>query len=299
MDLEKILSELKALERDKALEEETNLASRAKALEFIAFVNEIVRVRSRLEGLKALKQQADSLRNRLKAVDECLVKRLRTDIQEGRYTRESLRRELDQYTSYSPEKQGRSHIGYDGLDKLLSGMLEVDPLPRPTKERLPEMVHYEPTPARAVLDLIDSVDLKPDDVFYDLGSGLGQVVILVNLLTGIKTKGVEFEPAFHHHAQKIVRKLGLTNIELINADARDVDYSDGTIFFMFTPFKGAMLQTVLDKLRHEAQKRMITVCTYGPCTRHVFNQSWLKSTDSDANHDFKLAVFHSKGGGSC
>ena len=36
------------------------------------------------------------------------------------------------------------------------------------------MVPYEATPARVALELVDRVNFRRGDVFYDLGSGLGQ-----------------------------------------------------------------------------------------------------------------------------
>jgi hypothetical protein len=83
----------------------------------------------------------------------------------------------------------------------------------------------------------------------------------------------------------------LTGVEYLNVDARDADYAAGTVFFMFTPFVGSMLQAVLDRLYLESKKRAIRVCTFGPCTLEVAKQPWLKSLDDNAGHEFKLAIF--------
>jgi hypothetical protein len=82
-------------------------------------------------------------------------------------------------------------------------------------------------------------------------------------------------------------------VTFVNADAREADYADGTVFFMFTPFKGAILDAVLARLEQEARERPIVVCTYGSCTLYVAEQAWLNSVDDNADHEFKLAVFDS------
>jgi hypothetical protein len=105
---------------------------------------------------------------------------------------------------------------------------------------------------------------------------------------------VEFEASFCQRAQHTAQQLGVTGATFLHADARTVDYGDGAIFFMFTPFYGAMLQTVLDQLHHQAQQRPITLCTYGPCTLTVAKQAWLHNPDSSGDHEFKLAIFHSR-----
>jgi SAM-dependent methyltransferase len=155
------------------------------------------------------------------------------------------------------------------------------------------MVFYQPTPARIVLELIEKADLTKEDVFYDAGSGLGQVAILVNLLSGVRTKGVELEPAYCDYARRCTRELNLSQVEFMNVDAREADYSDGTVFFMYTPFEGSLLQEVLEKLKGESCKRMIWVYTYGPCTLQVARQSWLERVDRNGDCMHKLAMFRS------
>ena len=63
------------------------------------------------------------------------------------------------------------------------------------------MIYYQKTPARIIFELIKRADFQPGDVFYDLGSGFGQVTMLVNLLTSVVSKGVEFEPAYCKYAK--------------------------------------------------------------------------------------------------
>jgi hypothetical protein len=293
MELRNLGVELEALARDGSLEEEVNLRARAAALDHIALVDEVVRLRGEDASAAALCRQAAALRHRLEAVDERLFQRLRGWIQSGKVAPSTLRREFDRYTGYVPSGERPAHLGYDGLDHLIDGLLCVEPVPRKTVELAPEMVHLETTPARAILDLVDHASLTPSDVLVDIGSGLGQVAILVHLLSGIETRGIEIDPAFCRYARRCVRALGLTGIEFVPVDARDADYTTGTVFYLFTPFVGDMLQAVLDRLRAEARVRSIRVCTYGPCTPHVARQPWLACDAPDPEHEFKLAVFHS------
>jgi len=153
------------------------------------------------------------------------------------------------------------------------------------------MVFYQPTPARIVLQLVDRAGFLQHDVFYDIGSGLGQVSILVHLLSGIRAKGVEFEPTYCDYARRCARGLNLPEVQFINADAREADYSDGTIFFMYSPFEGRMLERVLERLRHESAKRSIRLCTYGPCTQQVNRQSWLECLDDNGIRVDRLAMY--------
>ncbi len=293
MNIETIEAALGLLERDERCVVETNLAARTTALDFISFAEEFIRVNSRGVDLTPLTYRLAALKERLTAINTELFRRVRTQIQEGQYTPASLRFEFDQYTDYSPEKKGMTHVGADALDTLLDGILELHGHPEGIDPPYPDMVYYEPTPARAVLDMVDNVGLNRADVFYDLGSGLGRVAILFSLMSGVKATGVEIVPTLYDSARRCASRLGLVSVEFINADAREADYSNGTVFFMFTPFKGAIFQTVLDKLRQEGRRRLIKVCTYGACTQWAAEQSWLRSVDGNADDSFKAAIFHS------
>jgi hypothetical protein len=124
---------------------------------------------------------------------------------------------------------------------------------------------------------------------------LGQVSILVHLLSGATAKGIEFEPVYCDYARACATKLNLASVQFANIDARDADYADGTIFFFYTPFTGNLLDQVLDRLWRQTRGRTIMLCTYGPCTPQVARQSWLEHLDGNGLDEDKLAVFRSRG----
>ena len=166
-------------------------------------------------------------------------------------------------------------------------------MPEQTRDLEPEMVYYQKTPARVVFELVEKSHFSGNDVFFDLGSGLGQAAILVNLLAGVTVKGIEFEPAFCDYARECAAELNLSDVTFINADARKADYSEGTVFFMYTPFSGEILHDVLNRLRKEALLRKIRIITYGPCTEQVALQSWLHPEGPKDDNINKLGIFTS------
>ncbi len=295
---QEIQSDIDAIEKNETLNEEENFIDRAEAIDYIEFhivdrITCMLRGGSQAEGLTRLRQRAESLKSRLEGIDEALFQEARASIRSGTYTREALWRWFSKHVEHISETRDRDDVGYDALDALVNGLLWIDVALEEIREKEPNMVFLQPTPARIVLELVEKSKITQADIFYDLGSGLGQVAILVGLLTGAKTRGVEFEPAYCDYAERCARELGLDHVEFINLDARDADYSDGTVFFMYTPFTGKLLQEVLEKLKHESRNRAIRICTYGPCTPYVSNQSWLRRMDRNANHAYELAVFES------
>jgi hypothetical protein len=294
VNLAALSAELADGERDRSLAEETALAERARALDLIELVDELAVRRRDDPELADLKRRGVALRSRLVEINRRLFRELQARIRAGTLTGPRLRAELGRFTRYTSEGRGQTHFGFDGLDVLVDGLLE--PVPPGSGDDLydPDMIHYEPTPARVVLDLVDHVGLGPTDVFYDLGAGLGRVVTLVSLLAEIPTRGVELQHDLCVAARRSAQNLGAASASFTEADARSVDYSDGTVFYLFTPFRGDVLRGVLDRLREEAQRRKLTVCTYGSCTRRVVDESWLRLDDPAMRHDFKLAIFRSR-----
>ena len=140
------------------------------------------------------------------------------------------------------------------------------------------MVFYQPTPVRHILRLIGASALSEADVFVDVGSGLGHVPLLVSMLAGLQSLGIEVEAAYVMSAQECAQRLHQSRVGFIHADARTADLSVGTVFYLYSPFTGSILIDVLDRLRTESTIRQIRICTLGPCTSMVARESWLAST---------------------
>ena len=292
-----IEARLTAFDRRAELFADGNFVDRAVALDAVQQVYQLLQVNRRDARwgayLQSLKQQAKALEVRLREADAAFFQTLRQDIRSGRYAAADLRRLFDRHTRYRPGRIAPMHRGYDALDALVQGLLRAAQEPEPLQALERDMVHYEPTPARAVLDLVDQVSLTADDVFYDIGAGLGHVAILVGLLTDATAKGVEIEAAYSRHAQRCAEELGLSKAHFITCDAREADYADGAVFFMYTPFTGAVLETVLAALAAQARRRPITVCSHGACTFDIAQQPWLRLRRPEANQAHALAVFES------
>ncbi len=198
------------------------------------------------------------------------------------------------FSSYTEKSWALPHHGYEDLDFLLDGILLPEPQPRPSLPPAYGMVRYEPTPASVILELTERIHFSPNDIFYDLGSGLGKVTALVHLLTGVQSVGVEYQPEFCIYAEQQAQNLGLQKVRYINVDARSLAYNDASIFFLFNPFGGEIFETVLEKIRVQAQKREIKICSYGAASQPLSELNWLKEEAPLAQEEMSLAIFLSQ-----
>jgi SAM-dependent methyltransferase len=206
------------------------------------------------------------------------IKQLRKEIRAERLRGWELMKRIGESDSgvFGESGEECEKVGYDEMDVFFNSLLDVGEMPVPIVELERDMVEYYKTPARVVVELAARMVFGPEDVFYDLGSGLGQVVLLVHLLTGMAARGVEIEPAYCGYARKCVKRLGLSGVEFVAGDARDADLSAGTVFFLFTPFKGEVFCQVMGRLKALAVGRRIRVIGYGPCSAEIERLDWLR-----------------------
>ena len=221
-------------------------------------------------------QRAKALRARLEAANAELYQSVRADVVRGGRPR-ALLHWLRESVSRNESKSPLPGLGFDCRDELMSGVLQLREPAEPDL-RSPEMVPYQPTPVRHILHLIASAAIAEDDVFVDLGSGLGHVPVLVSMLTGVQSLGIEVQAAYVASARECAQSLHLSRVRFIAQDARAADLSSGTVFYLYSPFNGSILSDVLNGLRMESTRRSIRVCSLGSCTRTVANEKWLKAT---------------------
>ncbi|AKV04077.1 hypothetical protein AKJ09_10740 [Labilithrix luteola] len=149
-----------------------------------------------------------------------------------------------------------------------------------------DLIGYHAAGVRPILHMIDEVPITEDDVFVDIGAGLGKAVLLTALLTGARSRGIEIQATLVARAIEAAARLG-ANASFVGGDARDeeTELDDGTVFFLYLPFTGEALQRVLDRLKRVADDHPIVVCTLG---LDLPKQRWLRRRDVD---DFWLSIY--------
>ncbi len=168
-------------------------------------------------------------------------------------------------------------------DPFVDGAFGFD-LELPDLDLPPGAVPYLPAGVDEILALVRAVPLGAKDTFVDLGSGVGRVAILVHLLTGAQTRGIELQPHLVDRARETCRRLGLAAPDFVCADATAMPLQ-GTVFFLYAPFNGSMLDRAIDRLR--AVPGPIVIAAVGLELHHV---AWLKPRP--ATHP-SLAIYDS------
>ena len=297
MSLAEIQTDIRAIEEELVCREEINFGQRADVLDFIDFhiIRRIEAVMQHNESSKELREllrRAVNAKCVLEKIDADLFIKLRGQIRSGVLSGTIFSEVVQTYfeTTYGDDRYF-DQIGYDSLDTFINGILSDHPVPESILQRKPEMIFYQKTPARIIMRL--AACISRDDIFFDLGSGLGQAAVLVNLISRAISKGIEYEPAYHRYATACASDLKLSNVEFTQGDVREADFKKGTVFFMYTQFEGNILDAMLEILRKESLKRTIRIFTYGPCSAQVAQQQWLTHEGSKTDDCYTLYEFTS------
>lgn len=174
-------------------------------------------------------------------------------------------------------------------DPWVRRLFDVQRAPQRARACEALMIDNVPTNLQTILEIAAFVG--PQDVLFDIGSGSGIVVLLVATLTGRPVRGVEIDPAYVRFARERAERAGLANVEFIEADVRDADYAEGTVFYLYDPVRGPMLEAFLDRLGAVAEARPITVLAFGRCHAAVARREWLHAAEVTPT---SLRVFRSE-----
>ena len=155
MDASEAASRLERIRQDKSLLNVINLEARGKALEELDFIREFCRAQASWKDLRALEKESRSLAAALKQIDEHLFETSREQIRSGRRDPAAVRLAFESFSRYRGRK-GSEYLRFDGLDRLVDGILQIDASPKKYKSWRRGLVHYEPAPMSLILELDQS-----------------------------------------------------------------------------------------------------------------------------------------------
>ena len=93
---------------------------------------------------------------------------------------------------------------------------------------------YVPSPMPVVRQMLILAELKPGDVFFDLGAGDGRAVIMAAKDFGARAVGVELREDLVKKTLSSIYDLGLQNrVTIVNGDMFKVDLTSADVIYLY------------------------------------------------------------------
>jgi SAM-dependent methyltransferase len=130
--------------------------------------------------------------------------------------------------------------------------------------------------------VIRHMRLGPADVFVDVGSGKGRVLCMAARHPVRKVVGVDLSADFCATARSNAARMRgrRAKIEVHEGLADRFDYSDGTAYYLFSPFGPGTLTQVLGKIRADRAGAPVRMAYSNPAHQDVYDeQDWLERYD--------------------
>ena len=148
-----------------------------------------------------------------------------------------------------------------------SGAIELDELGIAAEGR----EKYKPVGWLRLRQILPPSTVSTDDVFLDIGSGMGRAVVLAAATYPFRRViGVELSARLvdiaQHNIDRCKARLRCNDIEIVNADAVDYEIPDDvTVVFMYNPVRGenfaAVVKNVLDSYDRRPRTLRIVYAT--------------------------------------
>ena len=109
---------------------------------------------------------------------------------------------------------------------------------------------YGETPLRTWDLLIRRVGIKKGDVVFDVGCGSGKSCFFLSRRLQSRAVGIEYNEDFTTRAEWIRKKVKASEVVFVRADARNIDYGDADVVYLFsTTFTLELMQALALRFR--------------------------------------------------
>lgn len=166
------------------------------------------------------------------------------------------------FSAYHDGKFEYEDVFFDRLLGIPNFYFGFEPDPNQTFNHYQnEQGVYSGTPYRVIRHIVQNLKPGPNDKVYDLGCGYGRLPLYGALTTEATFIGIELLPHRVEAAKSAGEAHSVTRANFILGKIPDIDFSDGTMFYIFRAFKPATLTKVYSALSDLSQRKYVTLAT--------------------------------------
>ena len=129
----------------------------------------------------------------------------------------------------------------------------------------------ESTPLNHISKIMRTLEMTPNDVFIDMGSGKGRIMLAAGRYPFKGIIGVDVSDELNKICARNIQKMKsrLRCKDFVNITSNVIDYSipdDATFVFFFNPFKLDVMNAVINRVKESVNlyHRLVTIIWYNP-----------------------------------
>lgn len=107
---------------------------------------------------------------------------------------------------------------------------------------------YGETPLTTLEKIAKECRITKNDCVFELGCGRGRTCFWLNSFIGCKVVGIEMVPEFVERADRISKKLNISNVQFQLSDMCAADFHGATVFYLYgTCLEESTIHTLIEK----------------------------------------------------
>jgi len=143
--------------------------------------------------------------------------------------------------------------------------------------------------------VLNSLGIAPQDAIVDFGSGKGGALITFSRYLFAKITGVEISPELVAIAEDNLKKLKISNVDMVVCDAADfTDLARYNYFYFFSPFPGEVMQQVIENIETSltVKPRKAVIIYLNPESHNtIIENSSFKKVDEYNHHVLRFYIY--------
>jgi cyclopropane fatty-acyl-phospholipid synthase-like methyltransferase len=140
--------------------------------------------------------------------------------------------------------------------------------------------YYSTSGYREIFAILRELGLMAQDTFVDVGCGKGRVLCCAAYRYPCRVVGIEYAPELADkarvNAERLRQRRG--SISVLNINALDYDFTEGTVFYFFNPFGRDIWTDFLTRMHQQVNgSRTIRIVYVNPVHEEILRQfAWLQ-----------------------
>jgi ferredoxin len=155
----------------------------------------------------------------------------------------------------------------EAADSILERALRIEPADEKRTDELPALLHrygnqnftfFGGTPFHEIREIFRALSPERGEIFCDAGAGYGHVVFYGACVAACRFRAIEILPVRCAAMRRTARRLGLTDVDVVQGDALTQNYDDVSYLLLNSPFFPKVAAQFIGKLKMSAH-RLTTV----------------------------------------